>query len=54
MFKHSVVAIAALVLVCAPFFSADPKDRDPMIDYLSANFPPDKPADPPTKVARGK
>src|SRR5258707_7354837 len=32
----------------------DPKDRDPMIDYLSANFPPDRPADPPAKVTKGK
>ena len=32
----------------------DPKDRDPMIDYLSANFPPDKPADPPAKVVKAK
>ncbi len=30
------------------------KDRDSMIDYLSANFPPDKPAQPATRVAPGK
>ena len=27
----------------------DPKDRDAIIDYLSANFPPDKPAYVPAK-----
>ena len=111
MFKRSCFALAVLVVVCAPFFSAqgpqrsgandlppgpmqakthtactachdnriitqqrlskdawtkevdkmvrwgtimDPKDRDPMIDYLSTNFPPDKPADPPAKIGKGK
>ncbi len=111
MFKRSFVAIAALVLVCAPFFSAqspqpsgakdlplgpmqakthtactachdnriitqqrlnkeawgkevdkmvrwgtimDPKDREAMIDYLSTNFPPEKPTEASPKVGKGK
>jgi len=32
----------------------DPKDRDPLIDYLSTNFPPDKRPDPPARVGAGK
>jgi hypothetical protein len=32
----------------------DPKDRDALIDYLSTNFPPDKPAELPARVAKGK
>ncbi len=31
-----------------------PKDHDPLIDYLSTNFPPDKPAQPAARVAPGK
>ena len=29
----------------------DPKDRDAMIDYFSANFPPDKPPEAVSRVA---
>jgi hypothetical protein len=32
----------------------DPKDRDAVVDYLSANFPPDKPAEPAERVGKGK
>jgi hypothetical protein len=32
----------------------DPADRDALIDYLSANFPPDKPADLVAKVGKRK
>ncbi len=32
----------------------EPKDRDALIDYLSSNFSPDKPAEPATRVATGK
>lgn len=32
----------------------DPKDRDPLIDYLSSNFPPDKPAAGTTRVSAKK
>lgn len=32
----------------------DPKDRDALIDYLSASFPPEKPAAPAPRVARGR
>ena len=32
----------------------DPTDRDALIDYLSASFPPEKPAAPAPRVARGK
>jgi hypothetical protein len=32
----------------------DPKDRDALIDYLSSNFPPDKPVEAPERVGRGK
>jgi mono/diheme cytochrome c family protein len=31
----------------------DPKDRDAIIDYLSANFPPDKPAYMPPSAKSG-
>ena len=30
----------------------DPKDRDAMIEYFSTNFPPDKPAEPASRVAK--
>ncbi len=30
----------------------DPKDRDALIEYLSANFPADKPAEPATRVSK--
>jgi hypothetical protein len=30
----------------------DPKDRDALIDYLSINFPPDKPPEPLARVGR--
>ena len=32
----------------------DPKDRDALIDYLSTNFPPDKPAETPARVTKAK
>ena len=32
----------------------DPNDRDALIDYLSANFSPDKPAYEPQRTAGGK
>jgi len=32
----------------------DPKDRDPLVDYLSTNFPPEKPADPVARLGKGK
>jgi hypothetical protein len=32
----------------------DPKDRDPLIEYLSANFPPDKQAGAVTRVSAKK
>jgi cytochrome c5 len=32
----------------------DPKDRDPLIEYLSSNFPPDKQAGPVSRVSAGK
>ncbi len=32
----------------------DPTDRDAFIDYLSINFPPDKPAEPVTRARSGK
>jgi hypothetical protein len=32
----------------------DPNDRDALIDYLSANFSPDKPAYEPQRTASGK
>ena len=32
----------------------DPKDRDALIDYLSTNFPPEKPAEPAVRIAKGK
>jgi len=31
----------------------DAKDRDALIDYLSTNFPPDKPVEAPARVAKG-
>jgi hypothetical protein len=30
----------------------DPKDREALIEYLSANFPADKPAEPATRVSK--
>jgi hypothetical protein len=32
----------------------DPKDRDPLIDYLSTNFPPDKPGDGAPRIRKQK
>jgi hypothetical protein len=32
----------------------DPADRGAFIEYLSVNFPPEKPPDPMARVARGK
>src|SRR5207253_3422968 len=32
----------------------DPTDRDAFINYLSINFPPDKPAEPVTRTRAGK
>ena len=32
----------------------DPKDRDPLVAYFAANFPPEKRTDPPSRVAPGK
>jgi hypothetical protein len=32
----------------------DPPDRQAVIDYLSASFPPDKPAETPARVPKGK
>jgi len=32
----------------------DPTDRDAFINYLSINFPPDKPAEPVTRARAGK
>src|SRR5207245_1964639 len=32
----------------------DPKDRDAFIDYLSLNFPPEKPAEPMPRVSASK
>ena len=31
-----------------------PKDRDALVDYLSTNFPPEKPAEAAARVAKGK
>jgi mono/diheme cytochrome c family protein len=32
----------------------DPKDRDALVDYLSSNFPPEKPAEQAEKTAKRK
>jgi hypothetical protein len=32
----------------------DPKDRDPLIDYLSTNFPPEKPAEIAARLGKRK
>jgi len=32
----------------------DPKDRDPLIEYLSTNFPQEKMVEPPARVAKKK
>ena len=34
--------------------AVDPTDHDAFVDYLSANFPPDKPAEPMSRVAPPK